>query len=159
MTPEFEQYRIEQAEAWLDKVRKSVAYAARLEESAEAQYARADGLKAMDYTRDRVKVPATSDAIPDAVAAHMEMGEKFAEIAQDAKRKAVEAAEAIARMDDPTEASCLHLYYVDALETWEHVCVRMHYTYDGMMKLRRRAMLHAYDVMPHREREPRAPAI
>ena len=78
MTPEFEQYRIEQAEAWLDKVRKSVAYAARLEESAEAQYARADGLKAMDYTRDRVKVPATSDAIPDAVAAHIEMGEKFA---------------------------------------------------------------------------------
>lgn len=159
MTPEYEQYRIEQAEEWLDKVRKSVAYAVRMEESAAAQYALADNLRGMDYTRDHVKGSPSPDAIPNAVANHIDLGKAFAEISEDARRRAEEAARALARMDDPTEAACLHLYYVDALETWEHVCVRMHYTYDGMMKLRRRAMLHAYDVMPHAEREPMAPAL
>ena len=159
MTPEYEQYRIGQAEAWLEKVRKSVSYAQRLEESAAAQFALADGLRGMDYTRDRISTSPTPDAIPNAVAAHMEMGGSFAQIAEDARRRAVEAAAALADMDDPTEATCLHLYYVDALETWEHVCVKMHYSYDGMMKLRRRAVLHAYDVMPHAEREPIAPAL
>jgi hypothetical protein len=159
MTPEYEQYRIGQAEAWLEKVRKAVAYAARLEESAAAQYALADGLKAMDYSKVRVSTSATPDAIPNAVMNHMSMGESFQRIADDARARATEAAEAIAKLDDPTEAAALHLYYVDALETWEHVCVRMHYTYDGMMKLRRRAVLHAYDVMPHAEREPMPPAF
>ena len=159
MTPEYEQYCIGQAEAWLEKVRKSAAYARQLEESAAAQYALADGLKAMDYSRIRVAVSATPDAIPNAVANHVEMGDKFKQISDDAKRRMTEAAVAIAQLDDPTESTCLHLYYVDALETWEHVCVKMHYSYDGMMKLRRRAVLHAYEVMPHAEREPRAPAI
>ena len=159
MTPEYEQYCIGQAEAWLEKVRKSAAYARQLEESAAAQYALADGLKAMDYSRVRVQAPSTPDAIPDAVAAHIEMGEKFAEIAQDAKKWAIEAAEAMAQMEDPTEATCLHLYYIDALDGWDDVCKRMNYTYDGMMKLRRRALLHVYDVMPYMEREPIQPAI
>ena len=159
MNDELERYRIEQAEAWLEGVRKAVGYAARLEESAAAQYALADGLRGIDYSRDMVSASPTPDAIPDAVARHMELGDGFAEIADSAKRRALDAAERIARLPDATEAACLHLYYVDALDTWEHVCVRMFYSYDGMMKLRRRAVLHAYDVMPHTERDPRPPAV
>ena len=56
-------------------------------------------------------------------------------------------------------ARALHLYYVDALDGWERVCVEMGYSYDGLMKLRRRALLHAYDVMPHTERDSLPPAI
>lgn len=159
MTPELEAYRIGQAEAWLEKVRKTMSYAASLEESAAAQYAMADGLRGIAYDRDRVKVSPTPDAIPNAVANHVDLGDKFSEVADNARKRASEAVEAFDRMDDPTEATCLRLYYVDALETWEHVCVRMHYTYDGMMKLRRRAVLHVYDVMPHSERDPMPPAI
>ena len=159
MTPEYEQYCIGQAEAWLEKVRKSAAYARQLEESAAAQYALADGLKAMDYTRIRVSVSSTPDAIPNAVANHVDMGDKFKEISDDAKRRVTEAAVAIAQLDDPTESTCLHLYYVDSLNGWDDVCERMNYTYDGMMKLRRRALFHAYDVMPYMEREPMQPAI
>ena len=159
MTPEWEVYRIGQAEAWLENVRKTVAYAASLEESAAAQYALADGLRGLDYSRVQVSTSPTPDAIPNAVARHVDMGDKYVEIAANARDRAAQAADALDRMDDPTEATCLRLYYVDALETWEHVCVRMHYTYDGMMKLRRRAVLHAYDVMPHAEREPLPPAF
>ncbi|MBR4687087.1 MAG: hypothetical protein IKP01_02135 [Bacteroidales bacterium] len=159
MTDEYEQYRIGQAEAWLAKVRKAVGYARALEESAASHLAMADGLKGIDYSRVSVSQSMYVDGIPDAVAAHLEAGESLAAVARSARDRVTEAARALDRMDDPTEATCLHLYYVDALESWEHVCVRMHYTYDGMMKLRRRAVLHAYDVMPHAEREPIHPAI
>ena len=154
MTPEYEQYCIEQAEAWLAKVRKAVAYANQLEESAAAHFARADNLKGIDYSAVRVQSSQAADAIPRAVIAHIEAAEKLGELSEDARRRVDEAASALALMDDATEASCLQLYYVDALDTWEHVCVRMHYSYDGMMKLRRRALVHAYAVMPHIERNP-----
>lgn len=159
MTEEFEQYRIAQAEAWLVRVRRLVSYRDALEESAAAQFALADGLKAVRYDKPLVRSTPSPDAIPNAVAHHEEMGGELKRIADEATARLKEAARALSQMGDPTEATCLHLYYVDALETWEHVCVRMHYTYDGMMKLRRRALLDAYDVMPHSERDPMPPAI
>ena len=153
MTDEIEQYRISQARAWLDRVRKAVGYAASLEASAAAQYARADNLRGIDYSAVHVTTSPTPDAIPRAVEAHVEAGDALASIATDARDRIVQAATALAKMGDPVEARCLHLYYVDAMDTWERVCVEMHYTYDGMMKLSRRALLHAYDAMPPGERD------
>ena len=159
MTPEYEQYCIGQAEAWLEKVRKSAAYARQLEESAAAQYALADGLKAMDYSRDRVQAPSTPDAIPNAVIAHMLAGDSLAAIADDAKRRSLDAVSTLACMPDRSESRCLTLYYVDALATWVMVAEEMGFTYDKVMRLRRSALLHVYDYMPFAEREPTQPAI
>ena len=153
MDEELQRYRTDQAEAWLMKVRKAVGYAKALEESAAYHFAAADNLKSMDYSAIRVTTSPTPDQIPNAVIAHIEAGKALGEVAASASERIAQAARALSQMDDATEAMCLQLYYVDALETWEHVCVRMHYTYDGMMKLRRRALLHAYDVMPHVERD------
>ena len=154
MTPEYEQYCIDQSEAWLAKVRKTVGYAKRLEESANDIKMRADNLKGIDYSAVRVQSSPTADAIPNAIILADEMKGTLGELSENARKRVDNAARSLALMDDPTEAACLQLYYVDALETWEHVCVRMHYSYDGMMKLRRRALLHAYGVMPHIERDP-----
>lgn len=153
MTPEYERYCTEQAEAWLVRVRKTTAYAKRLQEQAETILARADNLRGLDYSSERVQTSPTPDAIPDAVILADELGATLKGISDDARRRVSDAALALSRMDDPTEALCLTMYYVDACDTWERVCVEMHYSYDGMMKLRRRALLHAYDVMPHTERD------
>ena len=102
----------------------------------------------------QVQTSPTPDAIPDAIILADELGGTLNEISEDARKRVNDAAIALARMQDPTEALCLTLYYVDACDTWERVCVEMHYSYDGMMKLRRRALVHAYDVMPHIERNP-----
>lgn len=154
MTTEGEQRRIDATREWLDKVRKTVTYAAWLEESAEVQFSRADGLKAINPENGKVRKSPYADAIPDAVAAHQDAGEALKAIAASARDQIGEAAGAIAKMDDKTEATCLQLYYIDAYDTWERVCVAMHYSYDGMMKLSRRALLHAYDVMPHYRKDP-----
>lgn len=158
MDDELQRYRIEQAESWLSKVRKLVSYEKAMREAAEVQYEMADGLRGIDYSRDQVDVSPTPDAIPNAVIAHDEAGGSLEQIADSARERISQAARALDSMDDPTEAAALTLYYI-ACRKWEQVCVKMNYTWDGMMTLRRRALLHAYDVMPHAERDPRPPAI
>ena len=159
MDEELQRYRIEQAEAWLSKVRKTVGYARRITADAEAIMARADNLRGMDYSAVNVQTSPSADAIPDAIILADEMGEAMEAISESARERVTGAARALAEMEDPTEATCLTLYYVEAYDTWERVCVAMHYSYDGMMKLRRRALVSAYSVMPHSERDPMPPAI
>lgn len=151
LTPEGEQRRIDMARAWLEKCRKTVGYERTLRESAAAHY---DMLKGIDYSAVNVQTSPSPDAVPNAVIAHEGIAEKLDAIADDAAKRIADAAAALASMEDPTEARCLHLYYIDAVDTWERVCEIMTYSYDGMMKLSRRALIHAYDVMPYSEREP-----
>jgi len=159
LTSDGESRRADAARAWLDRVRRSVAYERTLRRSAEARFEAADGLRAIDYSRDAVSGVATGDAIPNAVIAHESAGEAIAAIADEAASRIAEAARAIATLDDPYESRCLHLYYIDALDTWDDVCSTIGYTYDGVMKLHRRALVHVYDHMPHIEREPFHQAI
>ena len=158
MDEELQRYRIEQADAWLSKVRKLVAYERAMREAAETQYEMADGLRGLDYSRDQVSTSPTPDAIPNAVIAHDEAGDSLASIADSARERIAQAARALDSMEDPTEAAALTYYYIACVK-WEEVCVRMSYSWDGMMTLRRRALTHAYDVMPHSERDPMEPAI
>lgn len=158
-TSEWQRYRISQASSWLERVRKLVGYRDSLEASAAAQLEAADNLRGMDYSAVHVQTSPTADAIPNAIIRHEEAADAFRAIADDAAARMVQAARALAQMTDPNEARALHLYYVDALDGWERVCVEMGYSYDGMMKLRRRALLHAFDVMPHIERDALPPAL
>lgn len=158
MDEEYERYRIDQAEAWLLKVRRLVGYERAMRDAAESQFALADGLKGIDYASIRVSTSADGDAIPRAVEAHIVAAEDLEAIAEDAAGRVRSAAAALDSMDDPTEAAALASYYI-ACKTWEQVCVDMAYTWQGMMTLRRRALLHAYDVMPHTERDPFVSAL
>ena len=70
-----------------------------------------------------------------------------------------QAEAALDAMGNQDGARALHLYYLAfdengkrRFDTWEKVCVEMHYTYDGLMKLIRRAKLELYGLMPHTER-------
>lgn len=158
MNEELQRYRIEQADAWLSKARKLVGYERAMRKAADAQYELADGLRGIDYARDHVSTSPISDAIPNAVAVHVDVGGSLDAIADNAKERIEEAARALDSMDDPTEAAALTLYYI-ACHKWEEVCVELSYSWDGMMTMRRRALLHAYDVMPHSERDPMPSAI
>lgn len=42
---------------------------------------------------------------------------------------------------------------------WEHICMEMSYSWDGMMSLRRRALANYWEVMPACERDPMEPAL
>ena len=159
MTDEGVDRRVRIVTRWLENVSRAIERKFDFEGQADAMRAMADNLRGIDYTRDMVRTSPTADAIPDAIIAADEMGELYGALADSTSRRIAQAQAALAAMENQGGARALSLYYLtyDAngrrkYDTWEKVCVKMDYTYDGMMKLIRRAKLELYDLMPHTER-------
>ena len=64
-----------------------------------------------------------------------------------------EAHESLSLMGDQKLAEVLKRRYL-LCQGWSEICAEMGYTYDGIMKLSKRALLEAYWCMPHRWRDP-----
>lgn len=144
---------------WLENVSRAVERTFDFEAQAKAFKAKADNLRAMDYSAVHVKSSLSPDAIPDAIIAAEEMGELYGNLSESAGARLAKAQEALDAMENQGGARALNLYYLSfdengkrKYDTWEKVCVEMSYSYDGMMKLARRAKLELYDHMPHTER-------
>ena len=144
---------------WLENVSRAVERMFDFEAQADAFKAKADNLRGMDYSAVRVKSSMSPDAIPNAIIEAEEMGELFDDLADSASGRMAQAQAALTAMDNQAGARALSLYYLAfdengkrKYDTWEKVCVEMSYSYDGMMKLARRAKLELYDHMPHTER-------
>ena len=159
MTDEGVDRRVRIVTRWLENVSRAVERTFDFEAQAEAFKAKADNLRGMDYSAVQVKSSLSPDAILNAIIEADEMGELFEGLADSASGKVAQAQAALYAMDNQAGARALNLYYLafDAngrrkYDTWEKVCVEMSYSYDGMMKLARRAKLELYDYMPHTER-------
>ena len=166
MTDEGVDRRVRIVTRWLENVSKAVERKFDFLSNIESFYSMADNLRGIDYSKDRVKTSPTPDAIPNAIIEAEEMGDVFCELYESVSGRVMQAELALLKMEDQREASALSLYYLAfdshgkrKYDTWEKVGKRMGYSYDGMMKLRRRALLHAYDVMPHIERDPQYAAL
>lgn len=157
MNEEIQRYHVEQAHAYLERIRKLGKDCASLQAEADDARDRASGLTGIDYSRDVVRTTPTDDAMVNAVESIREAVRSYAVALAEFTEERIRASEAMNRMEDYTEARALRLRYLLGWD-WEKVCVKMHYSYDGMMKLRRRALCSYYDVMPHTERDqiPRA---
>jgi len=160
LTTEGADRRVAIVTRWLENVCKVIERRFDFEAQADSMMALADNLRGIDYSSMTGGAPQpTPDAIPNAIIAAEEMGELYGSLRDAASRRAALAQEALASMDNQGGARALSLYYLTfdengrrMYDTWEKVCVEMSYTYDGMMKLVRRAKLELYDLMPHTER-------
>ena len=158
MAGEYERYKADRAAAYFKRVRSLSAKAAALRAEVDAQRAQADGLQGIDYAAMCGGGSPSPDAVPNAVIRLQGAVDAYcAELCAlvDAQR---EAHDVIHGAERPEYAAALSRYYL-AGESWEEVCVAMGYTWDGMMKLRLRALSDAYDRMPHAFRDPRHPAV
>ena len=158
MNDEYRNYRIEQAHAYLERIRNMGDDCAALQEEVDDARERASGVTGIDYARDRVSTSASDDGMVNAIEsirhAIREYAVKLSELLDERKR----ASDAMDKMDDYTEAKALRLRYICGWK-WGRVCTEMDYTWDGMMKLRRRALCSYWDVMPMSERDPVQPAM
>ena len=159
LSEEGEQRRIRIVTRWLSNVSRAVERKFDFEAQAGAMRAMADNLRGIDYSAVQVTTSPTPDAIPDAIIAAEEMGELYGSLRDNAAKRVAQAEAALAEMGNQDGARALSLYYLsfDAngkrrFDTWEKVCVEMHYSEDGMKVLVRRAKLELYDLMPHIER-------
>ena len=155
---EYQRYRIEQAHDYLERIRKQGEDCAALQQEADDARERASGLTGIDYSRDQVSTTPTDDAMANAVERIREAVRAYVMALSAFTDERKRASDAMMGMADYTEARALRLRYLVGWK-WERICTEMDYTWDGMMKLRRRALLSYYDVMPHSERDPMQPAV
>lgn len=152
MDDEMRAYRIDQAHAYLERIRKLGDDCAALQQEVDDARERASGLTGIDYARDRVSTSANDDGMVNAVVSIRQAINDYTVKLSEFLDERKQASDALNRMDDYTEAKALRLRYICCMD-WESVCVQMHYTYDGMMKLRRRALCSYWEVMPMAERD------
>lgn len=162
MTEEYDVYRRSQSERWLEHVRGLGNRIRTLQSEIEAQRDIAAGVQAVCYDGMPKSPNSSADAIPNAVAAIEELIAEYATELAGYVEEQREAHDALRMMEDGVCRDALTKYYVLG-RSWKSVCYDEKgnevYTYDGIMSIRRRGLLKAYDVMPTRWRDPAHPAI
>lgn len=154
-TDKWNEYAGGQAEQWLKGVLRARAKADALAEQVEQLERDRDGIKATRYDKQGGGSCQDPTAKMDAAVQRLEEAHEKLDKARERMADAVsDASERLARMEDPVQMRCLNLYYVSGPRTWQAVADMMCYSLDGMNKLRRRALVSAYDVMPHTLRDP-----
>lgn len=152
---EWDDWRVEQAHAYLERVRRMGADCAGLRRLVEDARANLGAVRGLDYSRGGgVSQTAGDDAIVNEIAAVQESVQAYVTRLAEYEDERHRAAMTVDRMPDPTEARVIRLRYLLGWK-WENICVEVGYSYNGIMKLRRRALMSFYEVMP-RDAIPRA---
>ena len=153
MSEEYDRYKRAQATRWLEHVRRLGGKCSALQREVEEQRELASGVKGLDYSAPAVSASSSPDGIPNAVALLLETIEDYCtELAgYVAEQKA--AHDALNAMSDELGAEALKRHYLCG-QSWESCCVDMGYSWDGMMSLRKRAVLELYDHIPMEWRAP-----
>lgn len=152
---EWDDWRVEQAHAYLERVRRMGADCAGLRRLVEDARANLGAVRGLDYSRGGGGTQtAGDDAIVNEIAAVQESVQAYVTRLAEYEDERHRAAMTVDRMPDPTEARVIRLRYLLGWK-WENICVEVGYSYDGIMKLRRRALVSFYEVMP-RDAIPRA---
>ncbi|MBQ9021647.1 MAG: hypothetical protein IJ113_06495 [Eggerthellaceae bacterium] len=155
---EWQQYQYEQAKRWLEHIAKLKHAVSASRNMMDLFENLLDSAKGIDYTVEHVSGGQYSDRIAETIIKLDEARSSWAANVVAYADEATDAAMRIKQLEDATEMQALLLHYVDGI-TWERVCVQMDYSWDGIMSLRKRAVTHAYDIMPLEWRDPLEPAI
>lgn len=141
------------ATAYLEHVRSLKARIDMLEE--EIAPLRDMATATMDY-RERVSGSPNPKRFEDAMVRLEELIAEYCTEMAGFVDEQHEAHVALSRMSRPEYSRALTSHYLLG-KTWEMTCVEMGYSWQGMMKLRRRAIDEAYDLMPEEWRRNAIP--
>lgn len=157
MTEEYDSYRRAQARAWLEHVRRLGAEAERLQGLVESERAMLDGVRGIDYTVEHVSgtrgAPDTADLM-DALSDRIRDYTAAIAAYTDERQRAARILEGVV---DAASRRILTEHYLLG-KTWSEVAELTDYSESGLMKLRRRALLQAFEVVPMEWRDPFHPA-
>lgn len=158
MTEEYEQYKYEQARKWLEYVRQLGVSCDTALRAVEFERGQLENLKGVDYSLEHVSGSRTPpdmaglvDSIRDNIRHYCANAVAWTEQRRDAYDR-------LNGLESRTEAKALQMRYC-MNNSWAFVCGAMNYTEGGMMKLRKQAIIHAYEVMPLEKRDPKYSAL
>lgn len=156
MTIEYEEWKAEQAAAWLRHIRELKHDIARLEDDIEVQRSLALP-RGIDYSRPAVASSPYPDAIPDAVARLEEAVAGYCTELVGYLDEKEQARDCISRLEDARYRAVLGLYYVNG-HSWSTVGDKVGCSEARCREIRMEALPLVYDIMPreHRVMVPRA---
>lgn len=144
---EWQQYCYEQAKAWLEHIAKLKYAVTSSHNMVDMFEALADQARGLDPAHEHVTGGQYKDRLAETIIKLDEAREQWSANLTAYTQEAKDAALRISNLPDAVERAALLLHYVDG-KTWERVCVQLDYSYDGIMDVRRRAVLHMYEYMP-----------
>lgn len=106
--------------------------------------------------REGVATSTKGDKLENGVIALQELIETYCTELAEYVELQEQAHKAVAKLKKAEHAKALTKYYLQH-ESWEQVCVEMGYSWHGMMKLKRRALIEFYDYMPEEWRRNALP--
>lgn len=157
MTKELDRYRHDLASAYLEHVRSVAVEVREIEARVEEYRERMRSVGGASYDGMPPSAP-YPDAIPDAVVKLCGMVDESMRALDAYAEEQRRASCAIANLSRAEYRAALSKHYLRCMP-WEKVCEEMGYTWDGMMKLRRKAVTEVYGHMPHEWRDPMHPAV
>ena len=155
---ELEQYHYEQARAWLEYVRGLAEAVDAAECAVEYERAQLENVSAITYEHEHVSGSGADRDVEEIIDRLRDNIKQYCAnaLAWTEERRA--CYDILNRLDNRAEAKALQLRYC-MNNSWTFICGAMNYTESGMMKLRRNAIVHAYDVMPLEWRDPKYNAL
>lgn len=151
MTELFDEYKSDQARKWLEHVKELGARIKLQKALVDAERELLDGIKGVNY--DAMPTAGNATDLADQIEKlQHSISDYSANLAEyiEARRDAVER---LRRLERPEESTCLILRYVIGLQ-WIEVANEMSYTRDGVLKIRNRALVNAWEVMPPEHKDP-----
>ena len=142
------------ATAYLEYIRALVVRIRSLQDEIEEKRALLEPSRSL--YREAVSRSLATDAFENGIIGLQELIARFCvELAEYVEQQAL-AHEVLHSLSRAEYTAALTGYYVQG-KSWDRVCADMDYTRDGMMKLRRRAILEVYDFMPESWRRDSIP--
>lgn len=151
MDKDKQRWHAHQAALYLDHVKGMGAMIKALSWSIEELEAKAEGVGAMDYSKDQVQTSPTDEAMPnnvDKLIQQKQIRERKKELYEDELAAVTRAFE---RMPNITYAAMLEMHYVGGA-SWMDIADELGYSKAGVMKNRQKALAMFYDVMPPSQR-------
>lgn len=158
MEEELQSWHVSEAHDFLERIRRLGEDCAAMRGMVDDARARADGVRGIDYSAIRVSTSPSDGAMVEAIDEIRGRIREYVTLLAEYEGERARANDALTSMEDFTEASILRMRYLLGWK-WERVCVEAGYSWDGMMKLRRRALESYWHVMPMEWRTPMEPAI
>ena len=128
---EWKNYKYEQAKSWLEHVAKLKHAVDAARDMKELFQSIAENIRGIDYSKEHVSSSSDAHRLEEAICKVDEATVQWAANQAAYVDEAIDAARRIESLDDAIERRALLLHYVDG-KTWEHVCVQMNYSWDGM---------------------------
>lgn len=159
MDEELRRYRIDVAARWLERVR-ALGIRVRVLESEIAELrADAEGLGAMDYTRERVSMSAPGDRMADIAARIFERLDDLVDERREYEGERARARGCIDALENPMHRDVLVMRFLNG-ERWSAIADALGVKLPTVYAWRRDALDALFDVMPAQEKDaiPRADA-